>query len=172
MNSRNKRLSPVYLVQTTCTTLTVLCLASGASFHLNQVFPWRASDECAGASPREDLHARLSRFAARKLGNFQVFHRPAIISRRKLRRARPAEELNLTATAVKLRVPSVSCEVTQRKVFLYFTREQRSRLRISREMRPDRNFVANFWLINLLRWNDVPRTSRTFYPKIAILSQF
>ena len=26
--------------------------------------------------------------------------------------------------------------------------------------------------INLLRWNDVPRTSRIFYPKIAIFSQF
>ena len=27
-------------------------------------------------------------------------------------------------------------------------------------------------LINLLRWNDVPRTSRIFCPKIAIFSQF
>ena len=27
-------------------------------------------------------------------------------------------------------------------------------------------------LINLLRWKDVPRTSRIFYPKIAIFPQF
>ena len=32
------------------------------------------------------------------------------------------------------------------------------------------NFDGDF--VNLLRWNDVPHTSRIFCPKIAIFSQF
>ena len=36
--------------------------------------------------------------------------------------------------------------------------------------RRDIRIVTN--RVNLLRWNDVPRTSRIFRPKIAIFSQF
>ena len=32
--------------------------------------------------------------------------------------------------------------------------------------------ILNYSSFNLLRWNDVPRTSRTFCPKIATFSQF
>ena len=49
---------------------------------------------------------------------------------------------------------------------------QFSQFQIKRQINHKLNVIVRDAIINLLRWKDVPRTSRIFCPKIAIFSQF